>query len=174
MQQRPDAKGVYPSTTLIAVAVSLLFVFITVAYFYLLAEPDERAEEFANLEELHEQRALWQREQPASFRYVVERSCRCPAEVSEPYVATESRGARSASFRIAVESSDGSMLDKPPEPVWIIDVFRALERSLQSGGTAEVSYDPTWGYPDSARIGGDQPGSTDLFRIVDFEVLEYD
>ena len=166
---RPD--GTYQLTTHVAVVLLVLILFVAVGYFFSLAKPDEHASRLAMSEELQENRARWENRRPATFQYVVDRGCDCPDEVSKAYIVTEESGRRATRFPIPVESSTGVMLDAPPNPVWIDDIFELAEKTLRSGKPIDAYYNHAYGYPERLVLDPDENSiKTSLrFEIRDFE-----
>jgi len=169
-------RGTYfQSTTLIAVAMLLLILFISAGYMLLIPTTEENSYDNEAATELQRNRELWERSKPASFRYVVDRSCFCTAEVSTPYAATEERGYKQAAFRTEVESSAGEFLTRPEHPVWIDDIFDEIGEAIAADfeTVVDVRYDERYGYPVAADIRYPMPDAYITYEIQDFEVLEY-
>lgn len=168
-------QGSFQSTTLIAGVVLLLILFVSVGYFFQISGIAEDDSASKKLVELRSHADIWQNNSPRSFRYVVERLCTCSVVVTAPYIATEERGNRSATFNVAVESGDGEFLDSPPEPVWVTDIFDKIEAAIELHGetTVDVSYDDTYGYPTRVDIRHLRPETNMNYLIRDFEVLEH-
>jgi len=160
---RPDGK--YHVTSLVAVVLLVLVLFVSVGYFFFLAKPDEQARLLALKAEFETRRAQWAEERPASFRYVVDRACNCPDEDGRAYVVTERGGERSAGFMIPVESVTGVLITVPPHPIWIDDLFGLAGRALESGEAIEVRYDPDFGFPEWLVL-----GPAEVYEVRDFEV----
>lgn len=169
MTQRRSRKNIYHATTYLAAVFLLLIVFISGSWFLLLREPAVQPNTTEALEELRASRDAWENRRPQSFRYLVDRTCSCPDEYSEPYVATEERGRRSAAFRSHVETRSAENLTGPPEPVWIENLFAIAERAMLDGKEADVDFDARFGFPRSVEL-----GTGDAYNVRDFEVLEYD
>ena len=167
-------RGVYHSTTLIAVVLLLLILFVSVGYFFLIPIQENATEPTASITELEQNRNNWARESPLSFRYVVQRTCYCSREYVTPFVVTDRQGLRSAAFLTSVESGSGEFLDAPSDPIWISDIFDLTANAIESndGAVIEVSYDRRFGYPKIVIISGRQPDSNMRFEIRDFEVIE--
>ncbi len=173
MTKKYQPTGTYQLTTHIAVVLLLLILIVSVGYFFFLGRPDESAARLAMQEEWQVAQALWQDRKPGQYRYVVDRSCKCPNEIDTAYVATIGRSSREAEFLIPIESSAGLLLTTPPDPVWIDDVFELIQRRLWSGGVVEIQYNYLYGYPELVDInpGGNSSVEVDRFEIRDFEVL---
>lgn len=165
----------YQSTTLLAVVLLLLILFISSGYLLLIPPPDGTTRPAAMLAELRSNQETWENDRPLSFRYVVRRSCNCGSVVAAPYIATEYRGQKTASFRIDVEDGSGVFLSSPPDPVWISDIFGELVGAMTSeaGPIIEVSYDERYGYPAAVEFRYPQPDAYMRYEIQDFEILEH-
>ena len=161
-------KTSYQITSHITVVLILLIVFVAVGYFFVLAKPGEEAGRAARLEELDTARARWDDRRPAAYRYVVDRACSCPDEDSRAYTVTVRSGERVARFPIPVESLDGTLIEAPPRPLSIADVFAIAARSIGEGEAVEFRFDPEFGFPEYLSL-----RSGDTFEVRDFEV-DYD
>ena len=163
----------YQVTNHFAVLLVLLIIFVSVGYFLLLGKPEKTAANLASLEQLAEARARWSENTLTSYRYVVDRTCDCPPETGAAYIATVSATERAAAFPIAVEAASGTMLDAPPDPLWIADVFMLIERALQSGSPVDVTYHYLYGYPEVADLNPDDEANDrpNRYEIRDFEVV---
>ena len=175
MAHRELRRGVFQTTTIIAVALLLLILFVTVAYFFTIPGEQRGDQSRQSLTALQEQRAIWEQRRPAAFRYVVERRCACADALREPYVATETRGERRAEYRRPAQSREGVPGMEPPGPVWINDLFEIAERSLEDGGQVDIAFDARFSYPASLRIEDDsESGGLPIeYEVIDFEVLDY-
>ncbi len=173
MTKKYQPTSTYQLTTLIAVVLLLLILFVSVGYFFFLGRPDEHATRLAMQEEWQMAQALWQERRPGAYRYVVDRSCRCPDEIDTAYIATIGPSSRDAEFPIPVESSAGILLTAPPDPIWIDDLFALIQERLWSDGVAEIQYNYLYGYPELVDInpGGNSSVDVDRFEIRDFEIL---
>lgn len=127
----------------------LLVIFVSVAYFFYLAEPGLSVEREVMLAELRERRAEWEEKRPPAFRYVVQRDCDCAPEYLEPFTVVESLAA-------------------PDSQALIDGFFNQLEVAIQTAEDVAVRYDPRFRYPNDFRIDGEQT------YVRDFEVLQYD
>jgi hypothetical protein len=167
--------GSFQSTTLIAVAMLLLILFVSAGYVMLIPAADESSANHQLSADLQRNRERWESMRPASFRYVVDRSCFCAAEVAAPYVATEERGFKQVSFRAEVESSTGEFLAAPSHPAWIDTIFDELAAAIaaEHKPAIEVRYDSHYGYPVTVTIRQPTPDAYITYDIQDFEVLEY-
>lgn len=165
----------FQSTTLIAVAMLLLILFVSAGYMMLIPAEQEQRADAGTAAELQRNRTLWEQNKPRSFRYTVDRSCFCSAEITTPFVATEERGLRQAAFRTEVESSIGEFLDAPEQPIWIDDIFAEIDEAVASDldPAIEVRYDPDLGFPLVTDIRYPMPDAYFKYEVEDFEVLEY-
>jgi hypothetical protein len=174
MIRKYQPKTRYELTTHAAVILSLLILFVSVSYFFFIAKPDERARQIEMSATLKVSKEAWASQHPARFRYVVDRACDCPTEVSTRYIVTERTGQREAVFPIPVESSAGILITIPTEPVWIEDIFGKIEAALDRGIAIEVRYHPRYGFPEHVIIRQDEngPGAFEQYEIRDFEVFD--
>ncbi len=170
-----NSKGVYQSTTYVAVALLLLILFVSVGFFFLIPQPEPSLENSAMLTEMTRQQETWKSNKPLSFRYVVRRSCFCGPEASTPYIATEERGHKTAEYRVEIEFGAGEFLKSPHNPVWISDIYSELTDALASDDDPmiEASYDSQLGYPVSVNIRYPMPDAYVRYDIQDFEILEH-
>jgi len=162
----------YQTTTLLAVVLLLLILFISAAYIFLLPGPDPMADQQQVLAEFQKSQEKWNDRRPISYRYVVDRTCFCTPAALEPYVATEQRGLKTAAFPVPFASETG-VLDSPPYPLWIDDIFELIEQSALDGDRILVEYDPRNGIPKVVDIRRDAADANDHYEIRDFEILEY-
>ena len=149
MKHRSPRKAGFQPTSLIAAALLLLLVFISVGYFFFLTEPRLSADQQAMLEELQLRRSEWLEKRPPAFRYDVQRECECPLDYTEPFHVIE-------------------YLDDADNQSWIDNYFDQLELAIASDDTHSIRYDPRYSYPNDFQIADEQ-----VF-IRDFEVLQYD
>ena len=175
MTRRKPLAGIYQLTTFLALVLLLLILFISAAYFFFIPAPGTAPDDADPLAMLAQQRATWNAERPAAFRYVVDRDCYCEHTYVEPYVAIEEHGSKSAAFTIEIESPAGDFIAAPPGPVWIDDLFDLIEQSLREEKSVDVEYHKDLGFPVSIVV-HPQPATPDsVFRVEvrDFEILEY-
>jgi hypothetical protein len=149
MKHRTWRKSGFQSTSLIAGALLLLVVFVSVAYFFLLADsgPSPRQQEM--LAQLQERRDEWVSKRPPAFRYEIERECDCPLSYVEPFTVVE-------------------YLDDPDNQAWIDQYFERLAAAILGGSDVAIGYDPRFSFPNDFHIAEEQT------YIRDFEVLEYE
>lgn len=175
MTRRKPLAGIYQLTTFLALVLLLLILFISAAYFFMIPAPEKAAGDGDVLTEFAARRSAWESRRPASFRYVVDRDCYCSPAFVEPYVATEERGSKSAAFLIEIESATGEFISKPPDPVWIDDLFALIEQSVRDDMVVEIEYDKDLGFPVSILVRPDPTPPDSVYRIEvrDFEIIEY-
>jgi hypothetical protein len=175
MQHRPWRKTGYQITTLIAVALLLLILFVSAGYFFALDQPalnpgrEPLEAAFArNLD-------LWNSRRPVAFDYVVERDCVCAADYRRPYLARENRQSRAAAYTSPLADVDDTASTAPPEPVWLDGLFELIADAIRNAAAVTVAYDPAFGFP--TRVDVDWSGQTadddQRFRVRDFRVIEY-
>lgn len=148
MKHRSWRKTGFQPTSLIAAVLLLMVVFVSVAYFFFLAEPRLSVDQEAMLADLHMRRGQWEEKRPPAFRYVVERDCECPLDYTEAFTVIE-------------------YLDEPDNQSWIDDSFDVLSAAIDSGEDASVRYDPRYSYPNDYSVADEQT------YVRDFEVLRY-
>lgn len=168
LSRRERPRGTFQATTLITGALLLMILFVSAGYFFWLLPGGGRIDETSRTIDSHV--ARWRASEPASYRYVVRRSCDCGREYLAAYVVTVAGGTTSASFPIPVEASGGDFLDTPPEPDTIDDIFAVIRDSSLDGLDVSVGYDRRRGYPVAVTIRS--PGSTRGWEIRDFETLQ--
>lgn len=174
--RRIQRKGLYPVSTHLAAVVLLVIIFVTAGTVMLVGLPGIGDERQGLLAELATNRAAWTAKRPAAFRYVVQRSCRCPPEDTARFIVTERPGSRSAEFPVPVESAGGEFLASPPRPLWLGELFPLIEEAARGDKQITVEYDAAWGYPRLVRIDGgdsDAPGGKAALTVTirDFEIL---
>jgi hypothetical protein len=168
---RPETP--YQITSLIAVVLLLLIVFVSVGFFFFLARPDQFAAQNDLSRAFDEARALWQARRPAAYRYVLDRQCNCPPEIDRAYVVTVDREGQRATFPIPVESTAGILLDSPTSPVWLESIIADIGRALDGGENIVVRYNYLYGFPEFVDLapGVERPDTVSRFEIRDFEEL---
>jgi len=167
---RPNST--YQTTTLLAVVLLLLILFVSTAYVFLLPAPDLFADQEQALVEIEERKKAWNDHRPVSYRYVVERTCYCAPAALEPFIATEQGGLKTAAFPVPFAAETG-LLDSPPYPLWIDDLFELLEQSVLDGHEVFVEYDRRFSFPSTVDIKPNTPDANDRYEIRDFEILEH-
>lgn len=165
MTRKYRPQGVYQITTHMAVVLSLLIVFVAISYYFFLADPEDAAPDQEALAELQAMRGLWEERRPESFRYVVDRRCDCPPEDRTAYAVLEQGRQRTARFLIPIESGAGILIDAPPRPVWLDDVFSIAETMILSGGVDELRFDAVYGYPIALTT-----SEGDRYEVRDFQI----
>lgn len=148
MKHRGSRAAAFQPTSLIAAVLLLLVVFVSVGYFFFIAEPRLTAEQESMLALLQTRRDEWKAKRPPAFRYEIERECECPLEYVEPFTVVE-------------------YLDDPENQAWIDDYFERLLAAIQDRDDVAIGYDPRFSYPNDFHVGGEQ------VYIRDFEVLQY-
>jgi hypothetical protein len=175
MTRRKPLAGIYQLTTFLALVLLLLILFISAAYFFFIPAPGTAPDDADPLAMLAQQRATWNAERPAAFRYVVDRDCYCENTYVEPYVAIEEHGMKSAAFSIEIESPTGDFISEPPGPVWIDDLFELIEQSVRDDKSVDVAYHKDFGFPVAVVVQPRPAPPDSVFRVEvrDFEILEY-
>ena len=170
MKHRPWQKNAYQGTSLLAGVLLLLFIFVSVGYFYFL-QGDDSATAAADDAYLVAQ-AQWDEMRPVAFRYEVIYSASPDGTASTAYKVTEE-----GSMQYAVYKPSGEVLPSstkvPAENVMTVD--RLLAKIASAGhcsATVDASYDPRFGFPTRAEFETDD-GHREHFVIRDFEVLNY-
>ena len=170
MPGRMTPKGTFQTTSLIAVAVLLLILFVTAGWFLIIPAENESDTNSAHTDALHDNRALWLEQRPPAYSYVIDRDCACDQYHSEPYRAMELTDGKSATFPTHALEKLGDRNAMPGNPVWISDVFRAIEVAISNGTLDEVDYDYTLGHPTLVRIHSNDAGTNWLeIRVQDFQ-----
>jgi hypothetical protein len=164
-------RGKYELTSLIAVVLLLLIVFVSVSYFFFFVKPGEGARQRELTAELESNLALWNSARPSAFRYVVDRRCDCQPEDEMRFVVTVQAGKRTAEFPIPVESSEGVLINVPPHPIWIEDVFALVAQAVRNGAEVEVRYHQRYGFPEFLDL-TKEGSAAEQYEIRDIEVIE--
>jgi len=165
--------GTYQITTLLAVVVLLLILFVSAAYVLFLPVPDPLAMQKQVLADLQAGRDKWDASRPRSYQYVVDRTCTCARAILEPYVASEESDYRTAAFPFPIESGTGELLTSPASPVWIDGLYTKIEESVFDGDEVVVEYDTSFGFPKRVDIKREAADTNMRYELRDFEVLEY-
>ena len=172
MSGRTTPIGSFQTTSLIAVVVLLLILFVTAGWFLIIPVETGSDARSAHMDALHDNRGLWVEQRPSAYKYVVDRDCTCSKYRSEPYLATESTDGKSADFPTHALEKLGDRYAVPEKPVWISDVFRLIELAISNGTLDEADYDYALGHPTMVRI---LPNDTDAgrlaIRVQDFQVV---
>jgi hypothetical protein len=158
---------------LLAVVLLLLILFVSAAYVFFLPVPDPLAMQQQVLADLQAGRDKWNASRPRSYRYVVDRTCSCARAILEPYVASEERDYKTAVFPFPIESETGGILTSPASPVWIDNLYTAIEQSVLDGDEVVVEYDASFGFPARVDIKREAADANMRYELRDFEVLEY-
>jgi hypothetical protein len=171
LKHRPGKKSTFQPTSLIAVVLLMLLVFVSAAYLFFLSNPDVSTKQTADLQRLEVARQKWQELRPLAFRYVVERECACDDDMRLPYLAREEASGRSAWLGVVGQFGPDVSGEPAPQPVWIDELFDMIDTSLGEGGLIGARYDPRFGFPSWVQL---SPDGGDTYTVRDFEVLQYD
>ena len=134
MKHRNWRKTAYQSTALVAVVLVVVIIFIAAPYFTTVPVAEFSDEQEILLDELYAKKQRWEKSRPASFRYVVERKCVCPAEHMKPFPVVEDRDARN--IRVS----------------WIDDFFIDIEKAILNSAQVLVTYDALYSFPVAISI----------------------
>lgn len=175
MQHRRGSKDRYQLTTLIAVALLVMIMFVAVGYFFMIVDSERPPERPGMQATLDTNRELWDSRRPVAFRYVVERHCQCDIEYRRPYTGMEQDGYRTAQFSSPLQQDSTANAGAPPEPLWLDDIFDLLVTAIGEARVLNASYDPGFGFPTNVSIDWSSADDDDALRIIvrDFEVIEY-
>ena len=170
MQHRPWKTTRFQTTTLIAVVVLLVIFFVSVAFFFVLPDLEAEQQREQVIAAVATNRLKWQESSPASYYYVVERSCFCAEEYRRPYAVAIDSGEVRAAF------VDDRYREAPPDVVRIEKLFAIAEQTAVAPNRVEVRFEPRFGYPVRVEIddGTGTPAGTESYVIRDFEVISYD
>lgn len=176
MQHRPRKKTSFQLTSLIAVVVLMVILFISVGYFFVIPHLTDTGAQEKLLASLQANDELWQTNRPVSYRYVVERECDCALELMRPYVVTVARDLRTAQYLVTGSADSLGISEEPPEVVWLEELFAKTAEAVLHAKEVEVIFDPRFGYPSSVRINSSNrsTASFEVYGVRDFEVLEYE
>lgn len=175
MQHRPWRKTGYQITTLIAVALLLLILFVSAGYFFALDQPAVRPDREPLAAEFDRNLDLWNSRRPVAFEYVIERECFCAADYRRPYLARENRELRDAVYSSPLTGADDMGSTTPPEPVWLDELFDLIADAIGNAAAITVAYDPAFGFPTRVDVDWSEQAADEeqRFRIRDFRVIEY-
>ena len=167
MTRKPAKRTPYQTTTLIAVVVLLIIVFVITGYFFVAPKTQSSA-----MTEFLQHRELWNRQQPDSYRYVVDPDCFCTAEYREHYAVTETNGSVTARFERPPNANSALAGLTPPDVLTIDKAFALVEQGIDEAGHIEVAYDDSYGFPTDATIYWSEIGADDFFgfQIYSFEI----
>lgn len=176
MQHRPWKKTGFQPTTLIAVVVLVVILFIYVGYFFVIPNLDAVHKQDQILADLQMNEERWQANRPFSFQYVIERDCVCTEAYKEPYLAIHVGESLTLRYVALLDTDGPPGSGVPPDPVNVDDLFDAAAEIVKGPGDIEVTFDPRFGYPSTLEI--DRPGKVGggdvTISVRDFEVIEYD
>ena len=97
------------------------------------------------LDELRDNRAKWERSAPASYSYVLQRSCFCGTEMSAPVRITVVNGVHQSAVYVAT--------GEPMRTDWLQffptmeGLFDMLEDALREADEMDITYDAARGFP---------------------------
>lgn len=171
MKASVKSKPAFQTATLFAGVVLLMIVFVSVGYFFTIVDApppeDPAAIDVATRE------AQWVQNQPARYRFTVERECYCPPEYRKPFTVTVENGLRSFSYSRTFEQSTTGATPAPPEPVAVDDLFRLLHNAARYADSLSVSFHSEFGYPEIIRVDWSDHRADDeqAFIIRDFQAL---
>lgn len=176
MQHRPWKKTGFQPTTLIAIVVLVVILFISVGYFFVIPNLDAARKQDQLLAELQTNEERWRANRPVSFQYVVDRDCICTEAYREPYMAIHAGDSVTVRYIALLDTDGPDGSGTPPDPVNVDGLFAAAADIVVGQGDVEVTFDPRFGYPSTLRI--DRPGRANggdvTITIRDFEVIKYD
>ena len=157
MKHRAWRKTAYQSTALVAVVLIVVIIYISAPYFTTVPVPEFSDEQELLLAELYAKKQRWEESRPASFRYVVERKCACPAEHMQPFPVVEDLDARN--IRVS----------------WIDDFFIDIEKAILDSAQVTVTYDALYSFPVAISISY-LDGAEDSWQEIyvrDFDIIRY-
>ena len=157
MKHRISRKIAYQSTALVAVVLIVVIIFIAAPYFTTVPVAEFSDEQELLLDELFAKKQRWEESRPASFRYVVERKCACPAEHMKPFPVVEDLDARN--IRVS----------------WIDDFFIDVEKAILDSAQVMVTYDALYSFPVAISISypaGPENSWREIY-VRDFDILRY-
>ena len=157
MKHRISRKTAYQSTALIAVVLIVVIIFIAAPYFTTVPVAEFSDEQEILLAELYAKKQRWEESRPASFRYVVERKCACPAEHMQPFPVVEDLDARN------IRAS------------WIDDFFIDIEKAILDSAQVLITYDALNSFPVAISISYPD-GAKDSWQEIyvrDFDIIRY-
>ena len=157
MKHRNWRKTAYQSTALVAVVLVVVIIYITMPYFTTVPVAEFSADQELLLDELYAKKQRWEENRPASFRYVVERKCACPAEHMNPFPVVEDLDAKN--IRVS----------------WIDDFFVTIEEAILDSAQVAVTYDALYSFPVGISISypdGPEDSWQEIY-IREFDILRY-
>jgi hypothetical protein len=174
MQHRPWRNSPYQLTTLIAVALLLLILFVSGGYFLMLPDSATIDRRDTLLSSFNNNLAYWESRRPIEFEYIVERACFCAPDYIRPYRVRERSEYRDTSFVVLIDI-EPTDIGSPPEPVTIDGLFALLADAITAADEVSVIYDPAFGFPTSVTIDWStgQADEEQRFLVRDFQVIEY-
>ena len=174
MTDKPWHGGLLESTAHLAVVVLLLALFLTIGYFFFVADYEVAPDRQGPLRKVDESRAAWEATKPAEFAYVIRRSCFCPSRITQPFQVTESSGILRATVSGGPPSDSASDLLALPDTLSIDSLFDLLANAVREADRIEVAYDETFGYPAEIHIDWSiqSVDDEDRYRIEQFTIIE--
>lgn len=159
--------GTYQTTTLVAVVVFVVIIFVVAGYFLIAPKPRS-----AMLEELQEQRLRWDRQAPAAFSYVVDPACVCAPIDDAPYEVREQNGQRTARFLDLSYATSGADDARPENILSIADAFALAESGIAGASHVRIDYHRLHAFPTDVIIhwSGLDADDHEGFRIYEFRV----
>ena len=157
MKHRAWRNTAYQSTALVAVVLIVVIIYISAPYFTTVPVPEFSGEQEFLLDELYAKKQRWEENRPASFRYVVERKCTCPAEHVKPFSVVEDLDARN--IRVS----------------WIDDFFIDAEKAILDSAQVVITYDALYSFPVAISISY-LDGAEDSWQEIyvrDFDIIRY-
>ncbi|MBT8078775.1 MAG: hypothetical protein KJO31_09350 [Gammaproteobacteria bacterium] len=160
--------GIYQTTTLVAVVVFVVIIFVIAGYFLIAPKPRS-----AMLEELRDQRLRWDRQAPAAFSYVVDPACVCAPIEDAPYEVLELNGQRTARFLDLSHATSGADDAGPENILSIADAFALAEAGVAGASHITIDYHRLHGFPTDVMIhwSGSDADDHEGFRIYEFRVV---
>jgi hypothetical protein len=174
MKHRPPKKPPSQATTFIALLLLLFIVFVSVGYFFMIAEPEVDPRRTELREQFERNRQLWASRRPVAFQYHVARRCNCTAEFRRPYRVTEGHGTPLFEYASPLAAGSAGVDAAPPDPLRIADLFALIEAELDSAQALDIGFDPAYGFP--TRIDLDRSPAVDDelgIAVYDFQIIEY-
>ncbi len=161
--------------TLITVALSLLILFVTGGYFFVLNRPEPDTAQSPSEAAFDSNLALWQSRRPEAFEYIVERDCFCLPEYRQPYLVRVIGNRRSVAYASPLEQDSRLYQGEPPQPVYLDDLFTLAARALRDADDFDIVYDPAFGFPTRLVVDWSlrQADEEQRFTVRDFQAIEY-
>lgn len=104
------------------------------------------------LSELSDQRAVWEAQGLDDYSFVLQKSCFCPNEYTDPVLVTVAGDA----VVDAVYTDQSELAGQPAAAdygvVTVDGLFDLAEDAVREADEVEIEYDATWGFPTAIRI----------------------